>query len=287
MGAHHPKTTLAGLWFAGQGAQPRIRSRWSAVMSRGMGWRLIAPASTEFVIVFPLNSGTPLAYSRRPLSNTPIQMTVHQEPPSRGSPRTSSLLRSFVASHTHERVSLRDLGELLETRAFGFLLLIFALPNTLPILGIPGLSTVTGIPLTIVALQMVLGLPKPMLPNWVAQRSMALSDFRRLVERVAPWLERLERLMKPRWLAFSGKAGERLFGVFCLLLAVVLTLPIPLGNLLPAVAIAFMALGMIERDGLLILFGSLIGGIGLVLISGVIWAMAKTALYFLHNILVT
>lgn len=214
-------------------------------------------------------------------------MTAHQEPPSSGSQRTSSLLRNFVALHPRSRVTLRDLGELLETRAFGFLLLIFALPNTLPILGIPGLSTVTGIPLTIVALQMVIGLPKPMLPNWVAQRSMALNDFRRLVERVAPWLEKLERLMKPRWLGLSGKAGERVFGVFCLLLAVVLTLPIPLGNLLPAVAIAFMALGMIERDGLLILFGSLIGCIGLVLISGVIWAMAKTALYFLHNILIT
>lgn len=34
-------------------------------------------------------------------------------------------------------------------------------------------------------------------------------------------------------------------------LAVVLTLPIPWGNLLPAAAIAFMTLGMIERDGLL------------------------------------
>lgn len=54
----------------------------------------------------------------------------------------------------------------------------------------------------------------------MAQRSKAPNAFRRLVERVAPWLEKMERLMKPRWLGLSGKAGERVFGLFFLLLAV-------------------------------------------------------------------
>ena len=49
--------------------------------------------------------------------------------------------------------------------------------------------------------------------------------------------------------ALTGDTPERVIGAFYLVLAVILTLPIPLGNVLPALAISIIALGMIERDG--------------------------------------
>jgi hypothetical protein len=48
-----------------------------------------------------------------------------------------------------------------------------------------------------------------------------------------------------------GRFGEMTIGFVCSLLAAVLILPIPLGNLLPATAIAALALSLIQRDGLL------------------------------------
>ncbi len=83
-------------------------------------------------------------------------------------PRTSTLLVNFAEQHTQERVYLKDMSGLLGNRSFGFLLLLFALPNTLPIIGIPGVSTLTGIPLAIIALQMMTGLPEPKLPRAIA-----------------------------------------------------------------------------------------------------------------------
>lgn len=196
--------------------------------------------------------------------------------------RTSDILLGLALTFPRERVMLRDIGQLLGNRSFGFLLLVFALPNTLP-LGIPGLSTLTGIPLALVALQMTFGMPRPYLPKWLAERSLRREDFRRLIERTAPWLRRLERIMRPRWLMLTGTPGERALGTFCLILAVVLALPIPFGNVLPAIGIALMALGLIEKDGALIVAGAVVGAIGLILVWGVLWAMLQAAAAFFQH----
>ncbi|HEU0224712.1 MAG TPA: exopolysaccharide biosynthesis protein [Steroidobacteraceae bacterium] len=195
--------------------------------------------------------------------------------------RTSEILLEFARTFQGERVRLGDLDQLLADRAFGFLMLVFALPNTLP-LGIPAISTVTGIPLALVAFQMVLGMPKPYLPGWLARRSLRRNDFERLVRATAPKLERLERVMKPRWSWLQNRAAERCLGAFCLLLAVVLALPIPFGNVPPAVAVTLISLGIIEKDGVLMTVGFAAGIGSLLFVWGVLWAMIGAAIKFMR-----
>lgn len=198
--------------------------------------------------------------------------------------RTSTILLEFARTFPHARVHIGDLDRLLADRAFGFLLLVFALPNTVP-LGIPGLSTLTGVPMALVALQMVAGRRAPYLPGWVARRSLRRHDFQRLVVRTAPWLQRLERVLRPRWRVFGVLTAERWMGAVCLLLAVVLALPIPFGNWPPAIAVALISLGLIEEDGLLVSAGLVVGAMSLVLVWAVLWAMLEAALLFLRHIL--
>jgi hypothetical protein len=212
-------------------------------------------------------------------------MPADPEPsPSPRARRTSEILLDFTRTFSGERVRLADLDRLLADRAFGFLLLIFALPNTLP-LGIPGLSTLTGIPLALVTAQMVLGMRAPYLPRWLGERSLSRKDFRRLIEKTAPWLQRLERFMKPRWRVFRTPMAERAVGAFCLLLAVVLALPIPFGNVPPAIAVTLISLGLIEEDGLLVSAGLAVGLASLVVVWGVLWAMVQAALLFFQHAL--
>lgn len=111
----------------------------------------------------------------------------------RAASRTSSILLDLARRFPGERVRLQDPSQLLGNRSFGFLLFIFALPNTLPMIGIPGVSTLTGLPLVLIALQMMIGLPRPWLPKWLLSRSLHTNDFRRLVEKTAPWLHVIER----------------------------------------------------------------------------------------------
>ncbi len=82
----------------------------------------------------------------------------------------------------------------------------------------------------------------------------------------------------------KGDTAERVIGAFCLALAVIQILPIPLGNVLPALAISIIALGMIERDGVWVLAGFAVGVAAMIVVGGVIWAMALATLFFFASI---
>lgn len=197
----------------------------------------------------------------------------------------SSLLLAFAANFSAERVRVRDITESLGQRSFGFILLIFALPNSLPIIGIPGVSTITGLPMLFVAAQMALGHNRVYLPRWIADSSLATADFQKLINKVVPWLRRLEKLMKPRLAFLTQGNAERWLGAFCVLLAFLLSLPIPLGNLLPALGILFIALGLIESDGVCVLTGLTIGIASWMLLSGLAWVLFKTAISVIDHLI--
>jgi hypothetical protein len=186
----------------------------------------------------------------------------------------SAILRQLAAEPGRERVSVRDLFTALDDRALAALLFVFAVPNVIP--SPPGLSTVLGVPLLFLSAQLLLG-RKAWLPEFIARRSMARADFEALMNRVLPWLQRAERLLRPRLSGLALPPMEYLLGFICLALAVVLVLPIPLGNNPPALAIALIALGILERDGLWILAGLCITALSLTVVSGVLLAIVKAA----------
>nr|WP_245404692.1 exopolysaccharide biosynthesis protein [Ancylobacter gelatini] len=196
--------------------------------------------------------------------------------------RLSDVLNGIANDEGRERVGVGDLLGVMKERAFGPLMLIFALPNVLPTP--PGTSAVLGAPLIFLTLQLALG-RDPWLPRVIANRSIARKDFAALVGRATPWLARAEGLLRPRFGVLAHPPSEYVVGVLCFVLAVVLVLPIPLGNMLPALAICVFALGILERDGLWILAGIALAIGSLVVVSGVIWAFVKAGLYLLHSLL--
>jgi hypothetical protein len=205
------------------------------------------------------------------------------EPPAQHAGQTLSAVLLALAMQTErERISIGDLLAALGDRALGALLFIFAFPNVLPVP--PGTSTVLGAPLIFLAAQLMLG-RTPWLPAVVSKRSLLHADFVVLVRRVVPWLQRAERLLRPRlrWAALPPM--EYLLGAVCLLLAVVLVLPIPLGNMLPALAISLMALAVLERDGLWALAGLVVAVVSVVVVWGVVFAVVKAGLFLLREVL--
>src|SRR6218665_527071 len=139
--------------------------------------------------------------------------------------RFSDIFVSLAIDETRERVSVGDLFERLGDRAFGALMLAFALPNIVPTP--PGTSAITGTPLVFLSARLALGL-KPWLPGFITRRSMARTDFALVVNRIAPWLSRAEGLLRPRLGFMTGRVADHLAGLPCFVLAVVLGLPIPL-----------------------------------------------------------
>lgn len=202
-------------------------------------------------------------------------------PPHAGAHSLSELLWRIAHDPVRERVSVGDLLQVLGDRAIGALMFIFAFPNVIP--APPGTSAVLGAPLIFLAAQLMLGL-RPWLPRLVAQRSMRRKDFATLVRRVAPWLARAEKLLRPRWSGLSRPPTEYLVGAICLVLAIVLVLPIPLGNMLPALAICMFSLGILERDGLWIMAACGVAVASVAVIWGVLLALVKATLYLIASL---
>jgi hypothetical protein len=184
--------------------------------------------------------------------------------------RTSEVLREIVAAEG-ERVTFREILTVLRHRAFGFTLLIFALPCCLPMP--PGIPTVCGVALVIIALNLIAARQRLWLPGAIADKSVARADLRRVVDRALPYLERLERICRPRLAIVTEPVGKVLIGLVILVLGFIMILPIPfLGNLPPGFAATFIAIGMTERDGLVVLIGLLVSAVAIAVASVATWA---------------
>jgi hypothetical protein len=180
--------------------------------------------------------------------------------------RTSEVLRDLAAGEDAERVMFREVLEQLRHRAFGFTLLIFALPCCLPMP--PGLPTVCGIAIVIIALNLIASRQRLWLPGAIADKSVTRAHLKRVVERVAPYLERLEKVCKPRLPIVTDPVGKILIGIVIFALGFIMILPIPfLGNMPPGFAASVIAIGMTERDGLVVLIGTLVSAVAIALAS--------------------
>jgi len=181
----------------------------------------------------------------------------------------SRVLLALSSDPRRERIRIGDLLLAMQDQALATLILFFALPNLLPVP--PGTSGVLGVPLLFLAAQLALGLPA-WLPRPIAARSISRERFAALTRRLLPWLARVEPLLRPRWLALSAPLPLRLAGLLCFVLAAVLALPVPLGNMAPAFAISVMMLGVLRHDGAWLLAGAAAGVASLAIAVAVIWA---------------
>ena len=147
-----------------------------------------------------------------------------------------------------ESLTVGEIVDLFGRRAFGALMFVFSIPNLIPLP--PGSSTVLGAPLLLLSPQVALGIPTLWLPRVLDDRRVSGVGLHRIFGRLLPWVERMERVSRPRMTFMFGAVGDRLIGVVCTLLAFILILPIPGGNLVPALTIGVLGFSLFQRDGL-------------------------------------
>lgn len=164
----------------------------------------------------------------------------------------SELLREF-AEGPDMSVTIGEMTDGFGRRVFGALLFVFAAPNLLPLP--PGSSSILGLPLVIAAPQVAIGHKALWLPRRVRDRVVPKPALAKTFQRLSGLLRRIEKVSTARWSFMFGPVGDRVIGLVCSLMALILILPIPLGNMLPALAIATLAISMVQRDGIIALIG--------------------------------
>ena len=162
--------------------------------------------------------------------------------------RTTELLHRALETHTGDEITLGDFLDPLGERAFGFLILILALPNFIPVpIGVGG---VMGSLIVFVGLQMLIGFEHPWLPGALRRRALKRASLERFIARLTPVLRLLERLCRPRWEVLTRHPAHRLSGFLLVLIGVALALPIPFTNIPFGFLLVVYAVAMIEGDGI-------------------------------------
>lgn len=180
-------------------------------------------------------------------------------------PLPLSAVLTEIASNSEARISVDELMQRFGGRAFGALLFVFGLACLLP--WPPGGTTIFGLPLVLLAPQLIIGASVPWLPAAIKRRTISTADLAKGLPRVIPWLQKAEAISRPRLVVLFGPLGERLIGLACLVLALVLILPIPGGNIPPALAVSTLSFALIQRDGLIALLGyAMVAASGAVLV---------------------
>lgn len=192
--------------------------------------------------------------------------------------KTSYILKEISEYPTQEgTISIGEFVRMLGDRGFCMAILIFSLPNSLPVPGIPGFSTITGIPIIFIGVQMLCGQKALWLPRRIAEKRFSQQAIGKLLVKALPSVIKIERLLKPRLLFMTSPMGERVLGLFFVVLACVISLPIPGGNFLPGLSMSLLALAMLERDGAFLLFAMSFS-------AASIFVMYKVILFFFKEL---
>lgn len=187
---------------------------------------------------------------------------------------TSELLQLVVVQNANDKMSVGEIKNSLHERGFGVLLAIAALPICLPIPVPPGYTTFFSIPLFIFSVQMMWGMKSPWLPEWITKKEINKKTLQKLIEKATPWLRKIESYLHPRLTYISVHAWERIIGIFAFIFTISIALPIPLTNFPPGWGILIMSLGLLNKDGLTIIVGMIVGTIGVgitLIILTLIW----------------
>lgn len=179
----------------------------------------------------------------------------------------SERLRNAAAAIQDERVSMRAMAQAHGPEAQGTLLLLLAMPCLLPV---PGVGTVLGLGMAALAVAMWRGHCAPCLPERVAELELPRQWAQRVLVGLASAYAVAGRYSRAR-LCHLAKSGRRSATAPVVgLMAIIVVMPIPFGNLLPSVALVFIGLGLVFRDGVAIILGLLMSGVALVATTGLL-----------------
>ena len=154
-------------------------------------------------------------------------------------------------------VSLGWILDRLHERAFGLFLLILALPCCIPFLY--GIPQVVALPLAFVSAQIVAGRRAPWLPDGLRARQVPAERLEELSRRAGPWLRRVEAVSRPRLTALTRPPADRIVGLALLLFSASILVPLPGTNTVPGFAVVLVAMGLLQRDGALVVGGGVLG----------------------------
>lgn len=162
-----------------------------------------------------------------------------------------------AGEETGPQASLGDVLNRLDERAYGFLLLLLALPCCLPFVYL--LPQIVALPMLALAGQLAAGRRHPWLPDALNNRRFSIAAFEKVLARSERYVGWVESVARPRLRPVTGHGGARIVGALLLVPTASILVPLPSTNTIPGIGVAVASIGLIERDGVLVVAGLVIG----------------------------
>lgn len=178
----------------------------------------------------------------------------------------SRLLEAVLAE---ESVTVGDIVDRGAESGFGLVLVLVALPTLIPVMP-PGVATALGLLMALLGAQMLVGMTHPYLPRAVRNRPVTGKVRAALRHGGVVWMRRIEARTRTRAPRTNHPLVERTVAVLVILIGVVLFLPVPFMNTLPAVSVLVMGVGLLGRDGIVVLAGAVLAAVLVVLSAGIL-----------------
>jgi hypothetical protein len=179
---------------------------------------------------------------------------------------TRILLKQLATGNGNDDLSLEIILDSFRHRSYGLFLLLVLLPVFIPV---PvGQGAFSGMLTSLIGMQLLVQFEHPWLPKFIGQRTFKRQHIINFQKRFDRWLGYIEKLCKPRWeYVFDHTWARGLSGLLLVILGVLLALPIPFTNYPFGIIVLAFSLGFIERDGILLSIGWILGIIEIAILA--------------------
>lgn len=201
-----------------------------------------------------------------------------------GNTQLAETLTDFAAKPKNGITKIHEMLSEFQENGLLLIMIFFSLPIAIPLPYPPGFTTFMGLPLMALSLQMLFGYRQVRLPKIINNYEVKNSLLIMLSNKVLPLLIKAEQYIKPRFSFATSTYCEQFIGFVSLIASFAVAIPIPFTNAIPALGIFLMTLGLLNRDGLVIMIGFIITIIGMVIAIGILLTSWVGIKYVLHLI---
>ena len=192
---------------------------------------------------------------------------------------TSALINDIYNKNIEDNIKVGTLLKSIDSGGFALLNLIFSIILMIPLP--PPIAIIAGLIVMFLSFQMIIGMKEVWLPKFITEKSIKRSTLTIIVEKSTIYLYKLERFTRRRFTFVSNPITERIIGAFIFFLAGITLTPIVFANTIPGLAIILISFGMINKDGLMVIIGFIVGIFSIF----VVWLMISVGLNVVMRVL--
>lgn len=167
------------------------------------------------------------------------------------------ILADICDKNTCEKIKIGDLLICMDSDGFAPLILILSLILILPLP--PPLSTLVGLFIMFFSAQMIFGFNNIWFPKFIMEKKINRETLFSAINNTSKYLKKLEKFTKKRLIFMESEVVKKIIGIIIFLLAMISLIPIPFANFIPGLAIILITFGLVSRDGLIMIFGFILG----------------------------